>query len=121
VNKIGKTLDMIFFAAYTLYYFLQGKKSSLETLLESTDEVGEEVLSNGFLQILTVLLIFHSIFKLGELIQSVELFRKTSMIIKCCFVDMVKLVGVLFIIIAAFGAVNQVLSQKKIGFGESMT
>ena len=121
VNKLGKTLDIVFFAAYTLYYFLHGKKSSLETLLESADEVGEEVLSNGFLQILTVLLIFHSIFKLGELIQSIELFRKTSMIIKCCFVDVIKLIGVLIVIIGAFGAVNQVLSQEPIGFGESMT
>lgn len=43
------------------------------------------------------------------------------MIIKCCFVDVVKLIGVLFVIIGAFSAVNQVLSQETIGFGESMT
>jgi hypothetical protein len=43
------------------------------------------------------------------------------MIIKCCFVDVVKLISVLIVIIGAFGAVNQVLSQEPIGFGESMT
>ena len=67
MGKVDKGLDLVMFTAYTLYYCLSKYNSNVETLLSETDEVGDEFLSKGFLEILTVLLIVHSIYKLGEL------------------------------------------------------
>ena len=106
MSKVEKGLDLVFFTVYTLYYCLSKYNDNLEKLLSETETVGDEVLSKGFLEILSVLLIIHSIFKLGELSQSLEICRRTILIFKKCFVDSFKLIVIIAIILGAFGVVN---------------
>ena len=112
-------MDLIFFLVYPFYYCLDKKRSNFEDELES-NEVTDEILLKGFLEILTVLLIIHSLLKLGELTQTIEICRRTYNIIKNCLLDSLKLMIISGVIIACFGVINQELSPNKIGFGESV-
>lgn len=90
---------------YPLYYVLDKQRSGIEDLLES-NEIFNEVLTKGFLEILTVLLIVHSMFKLGELTQSIDICRRTNLIIKNCMLDALMLTIITGMIIGCFGVIN---------------
>jgi hypothetical protein len=83
--------------------------------------VQDEILSKGFYDILTVLMMIHSIFKLGELCQNFELCRRSYNIFKKCLIDSLRLTAIIAIIAGAFAGINQVLNPKKIEFWDSVT
>lgn len=89
VNKVAKAFDLSFFIGYTLFYCFRDQETPC-------------------VKALTVLLIFHSIVKLGEISQIFETSRRANSIIMGCIVDLIKIAGVVAVILGAFGAINQV-------------
>lgn len=110
----------MFFLLYPLYYILDKQRKNVQSLIEDPNQLTEEVLSKGFFEILTVLLIIHSLVKFGELTQSIDIFRRTYLTVRKCMVDAFKLSIILGIVIGVFGVINQVLSPSKIELGESV-
>lgn len=74
----------------------------------------QEVKSRGFLEIITVILFIHSLFKLAEVTWIFDKSRQMSLIMKNSITEMLKLVTFIFAVNCAFGAINQVLNPGEV-------
>jgi hypothetical protein len=119
--RTSRVVDCLFCLGYGLFYCLQTDESIFVNLLKDQSEIQDEVLSKGFFEILTVILIIHSIFKLGELCQIFEGCRRAYLISKRCIDESLRLTAIIGIVAVALGVINAVLDPNEIGFETSLT
>ena len=115
VFTASKICDAIFFPWYTVFYVLFYQRNQVKDALEVEDGevmagLKEEVSSQGFFEILTVVLIVHSLIKLAEVTMTIDRSRQMSLIIRNSFVEMIKLLIFILAINGVFGSINQVLN-----------